>query len=254
MDPAAILGGMREGINKHSTHDQGGINPETGYQAYKAPSNELLKLRSFQTVKLNRDHLRIPPQLAASGLRHNVISDGANTNMQTTYERIQAYKPPPYVSPYGGGQSNSSTTNQVNLQSMREFKAPRLPLNGAPPPWLCCFAKREVPEWNRHKEIWNPGTQNTCTIRPCQHKKCADCLWESLEEVPGGAQGQVPPLSRHRRTEDEEQDAAGVNREPADREMDLAGNVRMMAPPSMPASRGINRDPKTGRPRLWTKD
>lgn len=151
MDPAAILGGMREGI-KHSATDHAAVKAEIGYQAYNASPNELLKPGSSQTVVLNQGHLRIPLQLAASGLRHNAISDCANTNMQTTYERIQAYKPPAYVSPYGESQSISSTTNKANLQSMREFKTPRLPLNGDPPPWLCCFAQREVPEWNRHQE------------------------------------------------------------------------------------------------------
>src|SRR4051812_574197 len=98
-------------------------------------------------------------------------------------------------------------------------------------------------------KTWNSGTESSCTVHPCQHKKCEDCLWESLEKLPGVAQAQNQPPFKQEESEGGEQEATGVDEEPENQETNPLENTGMMVPPSMPASKGINRDPRTGRPR-----
>lgn len=103
-------------------------------------------------------------------------------------------------------------------------------------------------------QIWNPGTENACTTHPCQHKKCEDCLWESLEPVPSAIKVQSVPQPKQVDIQEAEQDDAAADEEVVDEETNPMETAMMMPPPSIPSSRGINRDPRTGRPRLWTKN
>ncbi|KAL2067010.1 hypothetical protein VTL71DRAFT_1434 [Oculimacula yallundae] len=215
-------------------------------------ANDHAKWDPSQTVAGSSDFHHYLPQPSSSSLRHNVTFGGANVNMPTTYEKIQAYKPPAYVSPYENTQRPIPETKKIKTSSLSEPIAPRLPSKGAPP-WKCCFSQTRIPEWNRHDEIWTPGTESACAAVGCQHKKCEDCLWQSLE-ASDGIQTRPRPFSRMANTKVTRTDSTGEDGDAPDEEAhSMTETPMIMGPPSVPSSRGINRDPRTGRARLWAK-
>lgn len=158
MGPATNPTGMREGADNTSNH-HAPMRFEAGEEATMS-SNDYLYQGFNPAIENNPDRYREEPQPSGSGLRHNAAPDGTSVNMTTTYQIIQAYRPPAYVSPYGAPQSSRSETTEVNIQSIRQSNAPRLPSKGDPP-WICCFAQKKIPEWKRHKAVSNIALLNT---------------------------------------------------------------------------------------------
>ncbi|CZT02236.1 uncharacterized protein RAG0_09485 [Rhynchosporium agropyri] len=188
-------------------------------------------------------------QWSNAGLRQKVDSDagGPNINIQTTIQKIQAYKPPEYVSPYGEPRKVISETSKTRTSVVRT-RPPGRSSQGIPP-WRCCFAQRGIPEWDRHVDISIPGTFRICIALSCQHQKCKDCLWET-SELPDHPQTRLRADSKLDETEDSSLSPPEMHEDAPDEENQTVAEKRSMAPPSMG---GINRDPRTGRARLWTK-
>ena len=153
MRPATIQGGVPESIESSTTHDSA-MEEEDDDAKVSRQSVELLTNASDQSSNFipGRSHDTSPP--SNFGLRHDIRSSGANVNMPDAFARIQAYKPPAYVSPYG--QSTPSKTaaaaNKSIDLSTKVNKPRRLSLR-EDPPWLCCFAQKRIPEWRRHAEV-----------------------------------------------------------------------------------------------------
>ncbi|KAH7403666.1 hypothetical protein BKA64DRAFT_707146 [Cadophora sp. MPI-SDFR-AT-0126] len=266
MRPATIPGGVRERTEYSTTHDS--AMEDNGDQKSPKQSSALLTDEPSPGSNFITDQSHDSPQPYNFGLRHNLISSGANVNMPDAYARIQAYKPPTYVSPYGPSTNVKSAAANNGSDLSTGASKPRRLSSRDNPPWLCCFAQKRIPEWSRHPEIWNPGTAIVCTAsvpHPCQHKKCEDCLWESLEEAPEDTISQNLSVPEATKT-CAKADAFEPDGDPegADSMRNMTDTTQKsiapyddspgMTPSGILVPNAINRDPKTGRLRLWPKD
>ncbi|PVH78309.1 hypothetical protein DL98DRAFT_656201 [Cadophora sp. DSE1049] len=268
MRPATISGGVREGIECSTTHDSA-MEDNDGQKSSNG-SRDLPTDVPSQSTSFNPSRSHDPPQPSSFGLRHDLLPGGANVNMPDTYARIQAYKPPAYVSPYGPAtKAKPAAASDKSSDLPTVVSKPRRLSSRDDPPWLCCFAQKRVPEWSRHPEIWNPGATTVCTAsvpQPCQHKKCENCLWESSEEPPEDATNPKLQISEARKPVvmtdaselDDDLEGGPIREDLADEvsqeDMIHLENSFEMTPTSMLVPKATNYDPETGRLRLWPKD
>lgn len=152
MRPARILGGVPESIERSTTHDSAMEEDDDAKLSHQSVELSTDAPDHSSNFILGRSHDTSPP--SDFGLRHDIRSGGANVNMPDAYARIQAYKPPAYVSPYGqSATSKIAATANKSVDLSTKVDKPRRLLLREDPPWLCCFAQKRIPEWRRHAEV-----------------------------------------------------------------------------------------------------